>query len=112
VGHLSGGHVNPAVTAGMLIAGRISLIRAIFYVIFQCLGAIAGTAAVKVRKHKIFIYLKILNKYLIRYKLFPKICFRNVAINVPRNLITFFFVPETNSLKTLGCAALRLISLT
>ncbi|EDW90917.1 aquaporin AQPAn.G [Drosophila yakuba] len=48
VGHLSGGHVNPAVTAGMLVAGRISLIRAIFYVVFQCLGAIAGTAAVKI----------------------------------------------------------------
>ncbi|KAH8365163.1 hypothetical protein KR084_004444, partial [Drosophila pseudotakahashii] len=48
VGHLSGGHVNPAVTAGMLVAGRISLIRAFFYVIFQCLGAIAGTAAVKI----------------------------------------------------------------
>lgn len=48
VGHLSGGHVNPAVTIAMLVAGRISLIRAIFYIIFQCLGAIAGTAAVKV----------------------------------------------------------------
>jgi len=48
VGHLSGGHVNPDVTAGMLVAGRISLIRAFFYVVFQCLGAIAGTAAVKV----------------------------------------------------------------
>ncbi|XP_058985882.1 aquaporin AQPAn.G isoform X2 [Musca domestica] len=47
VGHLSGGHVNPAVTIGMLIAGRISALRAVFYIIFQCLGAIAGTAAVK-----------------------------------------------------------------
>lgn len=48
MGHLSGGHVNPAVTIAMLVAGRISLIRAVFYIIFQCLGAIAGTAAVKV----------------------------------------------------------------
>lgn len=32
----------------MLVAGRISLIRAVFYIVFQCLGAIAGTAAVKV----------------------------------------------------------------
>lgn len=32
----------------MLVAGRISVIRAVFYIIFQCLGAIAGTAAVKV----------------------------------------------------------------
>ncbi|KAH8280285.1 hypothetical protein KR018_001595, partial [Drosophila ironensis] len=48
VGHLSGGHVNPAVTAGMLIAGRISFLRAILYVVFQCLGAIVGTFAVSV----------------------------------------------------------------
>ncbi|XP_034477941.1 aquaporin AQPAn.G [Drosophila innubila] len=47
VGHLSGGHVNPAVTVAMLVAGRISVIRALFYIVFQCLGAIAGTAAVK-----------------------------------------------------------------
>jgi len=47
VGHLSGGHVNPAVTMGMLIAGRISVLRAMFYIVFQCLGAIAGTAAVR-----------------------------------------------------------------
>ncbi|XP_037954743.1 aquaporin AQPAn.G [Teleopsis dalmanni] len=47
VGHLSGGHVNPAVTMGMLVAGRISLVRAVLYIIFQCLGAIAGTAAVR-----------------------------------------------------------------
>nr|AFP49894.1 aquaporin 2a [Glossina morsitans morsitans] len=48
VGHLSGGHVNPAVTLGMLVAGRVSLLRAILYVIFQCLGSIAGTAAIRV----------------------------------------------------------------
>lgn len=40
--------MNPAVTIGMLIAGRISVIRSVLYIIFQCLGAIAGTAAVKV----------------------------------------------------------------
>ncbi|XP_046810374.1 aquaporin AQPAe.a isoform X1 [Lucilia cuprina] len=47
VGHLSGGHVNPAVTLGMLVAGRISVLRAVLYIIFQCLGSIAGTAAIK-----------------------------------------------------------------
>ncbi|XP_059220471.1 aquaporin AQPAe.a isoform X2 [Stomoxys calcitrans] len=51
VGHLSGGHVNPAVTIGMLVAGRISVLRSILYIIFQCLGAIAGTAAIKTLLH-------------------------------------------------------------
>lgn len=47
VGHISGGHVNPAVTMGMFIAGRISALRAVLYIIFQCLGAMAGTAAIR-----------------------------------------------------------------
>lgn len=32
----------------MLVAGRVSVLRAVLYIIFQCLGAIAGTAAVRV----------------------------------------------------------------
>ncbi|KAJ6627581.1 Aquaporin [Pseudolycoriella hygida] len=47
IGHVSGGHINPAVTVGMLVAGKISLVRAILYIIVQCCGAIAGTAALK-----------------------------------------------------------------
>lgn len=47
IGHVSGGHINPAVTVGMLVAGKVSLVRAILYIIVQCCGAIAGTAALK-----------------------------------------------------------------
>ena len=39
---ISGGHINPAVSFGMLIAQRISILRFIFYVVCQCGGAIAG----------------------------------------------------------------------
>jgi len=45
VAHISGGHVNPAVTVAMLCARRISVVRAIFYVFAQCLGAAAGALA-------------------------------------------------------------------
>ncbi|CAN8239621.1 unnamed protein product [Cochlearia groenlandica] len=38
--NVSGGHVNPAVTLGALVGGRLSLIRAIYYWIAQLLGAI------------------------------------------------------------------------
>ncbi|MBA0619630.1 hypothetical protein Godav_028782 [Gossypium davidsonii] len=42
-----GGHINPAVTFGLLLARKLSLTRAVFYMIMQCLGAICGAAVVK-----------------------------------------------------------------
>nr|ACT34032.1 aquaporin [Eurosta solidaginis] len=47
IGNISGGHVNPAVTIGLLVAGRVTVLRAVCYIIFQCLGSIAGTAAIR-----------------------------------------------------------------
>jgi aquaporin Z len=44
VGHISGGHFNPAVTAGVVAAGRMPIATAIGYVIAQVLGACAASA--------------------------------------------------------------------
>jgi MIP family channel proteins len=41
-GSLSGGHMNPAVTVGVLAAGAIRVVSAIGYIISQLLGGIAG----------------------------------------------------------------------
>ena len=41
-GHISGTHINPAVTLGLLIAGEIEFIAAIGYWIAQFLGGILG----------------------------------------------------------------------
>ncbi|KAJ3690203.1 hypothetical protein LUZ61_019367 [Rhynchospora tenuis] len=46
--NISGGHVNPAVTFGALLGGRISLIRAVFYWVAQILGAIVATALLRI----------------------------------------------------------------
>ncbi|HRN87504.1 aquaporin [Hyphomicrobium sp.] len=44
IGHISGGHYNPAVTLGLVAGGRFSLGDAVPYIVAQCLGAIAVTA--------------------------------------------------------------------
>ncbi|POO01656.1 Major intrinsic protein [Trema orientale] len=44
---ISGGHINPAVTFGLFLARKVSLIRAILYIVAQCLGAICGCGLVK-----------------------------------------------------------------
>ncbi|KAM9216149.1 aquaporin-1 [Dugong dugon] len=44
VGHISGAHLNPAVTLGLLLSCQISILRAVMYIIAQCIGAIVGTA--------------------------------------------------------------------
>ena len=40
--NISGGHINPAVTFGALVTGKISLIRAIMYIVAQLVGAVIG----------------------------------------------------------------------
>ncbi|XP_012056030.1 PREDICTED: aquaporin AQPAn.G [Atta cephalotes] len=47
IGHVSGGHVNPAVTLGLVVIGKVPIIRGILYVVAQCVGAIAGSAILR-----------------------------------------------------------------
>ncbi|XP_021490655.2 aquaporin-5 [Meriones unguiculatus] len=42
LGPVSGGHINPAITLALLVGNQISLLRALFYVAAQLVGAIAG----------------------------------------------------------------------
>jgi aquaporin Z len=44
VGHISGCHLNPAVTLGLVVGGRFKAGSAIPYVIAQVVGAVAGAA--------------------------------------------------------------------
>lgn len=45
VGHISGGHFNPAVSFGLLAGGRFPAKDLISYVVAQCLGAIVAAGA-------------------------------------------------------------------
>ncbi|MGE9313782.1 aquaporin Z [Niabella sp. CJ426] len=42
VGHISGGHFNPAVTMGLFAGGRFPAKEIVPYILVQCAGAIAG----------------------------------------------------------------------
>ncbi|VVB16749.1 unnamed protein product [Arabis nemorensis] len=44
---ISGGHINPAVTVGLFLARKVSLVRTVLYIVAQCLGAICGCGLVK-----------------------------------------------------------------
>lgn len=43
-GHVSGGHFNPVITLGNLIAGRIRAVAAIAYIVAQVVGSVVGAA--------------------------------------------------------------------
>ncbi|KAM7114421.1 aquaporin-5 [Molossus nigricans] len=47
LGPVSGGHINPAITLALLVGNQISLLRAVFYVVAQLVGAIAGAGIVR-----------------------------------------------------------------
>ncbi|KAK9821655.1 hypothetical protein WJX74_005287 [Apatococcus lobatus] len=47
VAPFSGGHLNPAVTVGLLVGGRVTLLRAVCFVPAQIAGATVGVAFVK-----------------------------------------------------------------
>ena len=47
VGHISGGHFNPAVTLGLIAGGRFKSSNALGYVLAQCLGALVACGALQ-----------------------------------------------------------------
>jgi MIP family channel proteins len=44
----SGGHINPAITVGFLITGKIKPVAGIAYIVLQCLGGVVAALAVYV----------------------------------------------------------------
>lgn len=48
IGDISGCHINPAVSIGMWIDGRLETKDLIMYIVFQCIGAIIGIALLAV----------------------------------------------------------------
>ncbi|KAK4483408.1 hypothetical protein RD792_010594 [Penstemon davidsonii] len=51
---VSGGHINPAVTFGLFLGRKVSLIRALLYMVAQCVGAICGVGLVKALQKSLY----------------------------------------------------------
>jgi glycerol uptake facilitator-like aquaporin len=45
--HVSGGHFNPAVSVAAMVCRRASVVRGLFFIIAQCVGAIAGAGILR-----------------------------------------------------------------
>lgn len=56
--HVSGGHVNPAVTFGALLGGRISVLKALYYWIAQILGSIVAALLLRLVTNNMVCYIK------------------------------------------------------
>ncbi|XP_066602369.1 aquaporin-like isoform X2 [Prorops nasuta] len=55
-GHISGAHINPAITIASLIIGNTSLPRAICYIVAQCIGAPLGYGLLKLMTPKLLLH--------------------------------------------------------
>jgi len=47
IGHVSGCHINPAVSLALIIGAKIGIVKGFLYIVFQCLGAMTGAAILR-----------------------------------------------------------------
>lgn len=66
--HVSGGHINPAVTFGALLGGRISVLRAVYYWVAQLLGSFVAALLLRLVTNNMVYNI------LISFQLLPLVC--------------------------------------
>jgi len=89
-GGISGGHLNPAVTLGYVVAGQIDVMDFAYYVIAQCAGAFGGAAlllpVLKCTNHGLGY---IGSNFYGKYTYFNTECWGAIIVEI---ILTFLFV--------------------
>ena len=48
IGHISGCHINPAVTVGLVTGRKMGVVKGSLYIVLQCVGALIGAGILQV----------------------------------------------------------------
>lgn len=67
LGHISGAHLNPAVSLGLLVSCQISVLRCVCYILAQMLGAVSASAIVNSYAPDKFLGVNAVNKLLLTH---------------------------------------------
>lgn len=76
----SGGHVNPAVTFGLVLGGKLKIVTGVCYWVAQLLGSTAACFLLK------FVTGGLVCSITIQYRTFMKTCFSIIFINVLKKM--------------------------
>lgn len=90
--YISGGHVNPAITFGALLGGRISVLRAFLYWIAQLLAAIVGT-----------LLLRLVTNGMVKLNRVPSVKLRCLLHPRVIPLIGCYFAETSSILGSIWC---------